>query len=94
MREWFDQLRLLLHGVGVLSQAPDLPLAATLRAPCDLVAIDLQAGPPPAKDAALRLLDMARRLNLPVLVRTGQLTEARQWRALGAALFAVTRSGA
>jgi PAS domain S-box-containing protein len=93
VRECFEQLRPLLHGVGVLSLAPELPSAAALRPSCALVAIDLQAGPPPAEDAVLRLLGAARRLHLPVLVRTGQQTEARHWRKLGATLFAVTRSG-
>jgi PAS domain S-box-containing protein len=92
LRDWLDQLQSLLLGIGVLSLAPDLPAIATLRPPCDLVAVDLWAGLPPAEDAALRLVGAARRLGLPLLVRTRQLAEARLWRDRGAALFAVTRS--
>jgi PAS domain S-box-containing protein len=91
--DWFDQLGPVLKGIGVLSHAPELPLPATLRPPCALVVIDLQAGPPPSEDAAIKLLAMARRSALPVLVRTGVRAEARHWRDLGATLFAITRPG-
>jgi PAS domain S-box-containing protein len=93
LSDWFDQLAPLLKGIGVLSHAPELPSPATLRPPCALVAIDLQAGPPPSEEIALKLFAVARRSTLPVLVRTGVRAEARHWRDLGATLFAITRPG-
>ncbi len=92
LREWFDLLGPFLQGVGSMSSGSELPLPTSMRPPCGMVAIDLLAGAPPSEDAVSKFLGLARRLALPVLVRTGQRAEARHWRGLGATLFALTRS--
>ena len=90
--DWLSQLGPLMQGVGVMACAPDLPGLATLRPPCGMLGLDLVSGPPPSEEAALKLFGLARRLALPVLVRTGQRAVGRRWRELGATLFAVTQS--
>ena len=90
LRSWFDLLAPLMVEIGVMALAPDLPAGPSLRPPCRLVAIDLEAGSPPAEMEAFELMGSARRLGLPVLVRTTREAEIRDWRELGATLFAVT----
>jgi len=92
LREWFDQIGPFLQGVGVMSSGSELPLPTSMRPPCGMVAIDLLADAPPSEDAVSKFLGLARRLALPVLVRTVQRAEMRQWRGSGATLFALTRS--
>ena len=90
---WFDRLGPLLQDIGVLWCAPVALSPTHIRPPCALLAIDLQADPPPSTQAAVPLLGMARRLSLPVLVRTANRVELKRWSDLGATLFAITQTG-
>lgn|GEM_PF-2733603 len=89
LRDCLNLIAPLLHGIGLLSRAPELPFEALLRAPCAMVAIDLESGDPPAEDAAFAVIGKARQHQLPVLVRVASAEQTHSWRELGATLFAV-----
>jgi PAS domain S-box-containing protein len=91
LRDWFEPSAPLLQTIGVLSRAPSLPQDSSLRTPIKLVAIDLDPGPAPPTDAIVKLLGTARKLGLPVMVRTTRRDQVRIWRDHGATLFAITK---
>lgn len=89
VREAMQLLAPLVQGVGLLTTSPELPAETFLACRPALVAVEAEVGEVPPEEKSFNLIGKARAASIPVLVRVAQPVQMKNWRELGATLFAI-----